>query len=534
MAIEFKGEIDVPVRGVAMGFEEVTNTYYYGGTGGRGYSISWSIKRYNPDTFGWGVTPVPFYFDEIFDDYNSGNYVNDTYYYYRFKKSKIAVRVKYNYQRGYMYYSIDFGELTDDLNWLETKSGQTSTTMLSNNQLVFKIFFVMCNGSVFNALDDHLLRYGASLNELTYATGGQNANNSWYGIAPTVEESVRLWNTLPPPYNPTPIPPNDETDGNEGDYNDDSDIIDFPDLPTIPSINNGFTHAYQMTSSDLRTLASYLWSSDFFDNFIKLFNDPMEAINSLYYVRYPLAVGQTSVITVGNVVTPANGIQITNDFVVVDCGTVSLNEYFGNALDYDSKLSIYIPYVGVRQLDTSICMGGNINVRYHIQVTTGVALCIIYVAKTQKGTTLQAPVYTFECNCNCQIPLSAKDNTSIYTSLLGVASSVGQFASGNLLGGALNLASNVMSSKSSVQKSGSPNGISGVLGVQKPFIIIERPINAYPENYNDYNGLPSYQTKSISELSGFCKFEQVELDGLTCTEEEKQELENLLKGGIYI
>lgn len=335
-------------------------------------------------------------------------------------------------------------------------------------------------------------------------------------------------------HNPTPIPPNEDTDGNEGNYDDSSDLIELPTIPTIPTINNGFSTIYKITNAQLINLSSFLWSDSFFDNIIKMFENPMECIKGLFYCRYPISVGSSTPIKLGNVSSDINAPYVISDYVTVDCGTLNVSEYFGNALDYDSKVSIYLPYVGIKELNINEIMDSSISVIYYVQVSTGVSVCYIYINKSLKGTELNAPLYMFDCNCNAQIPISASDNSNIYTSLLNLTTGVGQMASGNLLGGALNLASNVMSMSQHISSNGGSNGISGVMGVQTPYLIIQRPINAYPEDYNVYNGLPSYQTKKIDGLKGFNKFVTVELDNLDCTEEEKIEIENILTSGFFI
>lgn len=361
--------------------------------------------------------------------------------------------------------------------------------------------------------------------------------SNWYGIG-DFQQNMEFWKTVTP-INPTPIEPN-KPEGNEGDYDDDSDEIEQPTVPTITPINTGMIHAYSINTEILNSLANYLWSTDFYDNFVKVFDNPIDAILGLYQLRYPVNIGTTDNIRIGNCNSEISAPTISNNYSLLDCGTITLKEYFGNALDYSpyTKLSIYLPYVGFRNLDIDYCMNASITVRYLIDCVSGTGVCYVYVSRDSLGTKLQAPLYSYPCSCNVQIPLTAYNMSNLYSSIVGGISSivggaltggVGGFASGTI--GAVN---SVLGAKNYVEKSGSISGASGLLGVQKPFLVIERPINAYAKNYNKYYGLPSNMEYPISRMSGFTKVSKINLDNLDkATSNEKKELENILKEGVY-
>lgn len=364
--------------------------------------------------------------------------------------------------------------------------------------------------------------------------------NSWYVIYTDYNENNNWYKDFEP-YVPTPIKPNKDNDGNQGDYNNDSDIINLPELPTISAINNGMIHAYLINQTQLTELGNYLWSTDFFDNFIKLFDNPMDAILGLYQCKYTPTTGNTQEIKVGNCLTGVNGLPILTNYHVVNCGSISLKEYFGNALDYSpftKTITIYLPYVGFRELDVDVAMSSTLTVIYYIDVVSGSGVAYVYVSKSLDGTDLQAPIYSYPCSVNAQIPLTAYNMTALYSSIVGGISAIaGGIATGGASGVAsatIGTANSIMGAKNMVEKNGSVTGMSGLLGIQKPFISIERPINAYAEDYNVYNGLPCNMTYTLSSMSGFTKVSNIKLSIDTATEEEKKMIEELLKEGVYI
>ena len=84
------------------------------------------------------------------------------------------------------------------------------------------------------------------------------------------------------------------------------------------------------------------------------------------------------------------------------------------------------------------------------------------------------------------------------------------------------------------QKSNGGAGEKGYLQCQVPFIMITMPNLSLPDNYAHYYGFPCNMTLKLSDLSGFTKISDCHLEGFTCTKSELDEIEQLLKEGIYL
>lgn len=323
------------------------------------------------------------------------------------------------------------------------------------------------------------------------------------------------------------------TGGGDGDHDDSSDDIDFPDLPTASGVNAGFITLYNPSNSQLRSLASYMWSGLFdLDTFRKIFADPMDCILGLSIVPVdPPTVG-TSEVKVGNISTGISMTQIGNQYVELDCGSIDIEEFWGAYLDYDpyTKIAIYLPYIGMRDLSTDDIMKNTIHVKYHVDVLSGA--CMAYV---KCGSSVR---YQYAGSCAVSVPVSGNDWTQALNGILNVASAIGTTVATG--GATAPMAAGVIAStavngfKQNVGRSGAAGGAAGFLGIQKPYLIITRPKQAVPENQNVYHGYPAFITATLGNLSGFTMVDAIHLDSIPGTADELDEIENLLKTGVIL
>lgn len=94
--------------------------------------------------------------------------------------------------------------------------------------------------------------------------------------------------------------------------------------------------------------------------------------------------------------------------------------------------------------------------------------------------------------------------------------------------------SSVMGAKQYVAHSGSITGSAGMLGIKKPFVIIEYPNQSLAENYKHFVGYPSNISGKLSEFTGYTECEQVIPNSFSGTDEELAQVLELLKEGVYL
>lgn len=290
---------------------------------------------------------------------------------------------------------------------------------------------------------------------------------------------------------------------------------------------------YNPSQGQLDTFGAWLWSSNFVDQLLKVFNDPMQAIIGLHKIFVNPPVSGSGAIKVGYLVSDASANYVSGQYVDVDCGSVTLEEYFNNVFDYEStEVSIYLPFSGIHRLNTSDVMRGNINVKYHVDVLTGACLIDISVTRDAAGGVL----YTFSGNCAVQYPVSSGSYVGIVTGLLGIAGGItGTIASGGMLAPLLmGAGASIGNMHTNVSHSGNISSNAGAMGAKIPYLIIERPQTKTPPTAVTIEGLPQNDIVTLSTLTGFTRVKKARYDGISCTSDELNIIRGLLESGVYI
>lgn len=324
--------------------------------------------------------------------------------------------------------------------------------------------------------------------------------------------------------------------GQNGNFDDTSDNIEPPTLPVTNASSCGMVKMYELDLGQTKALASYLWSGakEFYENITKMFNDPMDSIVSLSLAPIkPNVSAQTTVEICKYAIDSVTGFPLTSQYVSLDCGTVIISPYWGNALDYApyTKASIYLPFIGTQELNIDDVMNRTVGVIYNIDLLSGACACMI----TCDGSVM----YNFSGNVISQIPVSGKNALEMYKSVISAvtntALAVGTGAGGVALAG--DVVSNglsVMGSKMTVQRGGTISATNGVLGVKFPYITILRANQSLPADFHYFKGYPSNISGKVSSFSGYTEVEYVHVTGINATENELEMIERILKEGFII
>lgn len=200
--------------------------------------------------------------------------------------------------------------------------------------------------------------------------------------------SFMKWLKNRPNYDPIPIPeypdpsPDPEPDPEPdppvpGDGDTESDPIpDPPPLPTWDVTNTGFVVVYNPSVTEIRELAYFMWSGDFTDLIKKMFAEPFAALISLKMLFSPVVTGAKQKVWLGNVETTVSMSKVTQQFVDVDMGTINVTEFFGSFADYApyTKIHIFLPFIGYKDLNVDEVMNAQIHLRYRIDVYSGISI----------------------------------------------------------------------------------------------------------------------------------------------------------------
>lgn len=336
----------------------------------------------------------------------------------------------------------------------------------------------------------------------------------------------------------TPIMPTDDTSGTGGGdsgdphYDPFSDDVNFPNIPTVSALDSGFISAYSPTESQLRDLASDMWSGSFVDDLLKIWNSPIEGIVSLHMVPFSPVTSGSVVCKIGNYNTHVSMPKITNQFIRKDGGSIHVDERWCSALDYSpyTRAFIHIPFVGIQPVNIDDIMNKTIVLDYAIDVLTGTAVAMLKCGG--------AVLYEFPCNLAMKIPFTMSDHQLLYNQLCNVLTDTMQAYANptpSAVAGAISSALNVVTSKhSTVQKSGSISGAYGMMDIFDAYLIMHRPIQSLAEDFAHFKGYPCNITYTLSALSGYTEVEYAHLEGVTATDAEKEEIQSLLSQGVIL
>lgn len=294
---------------------------------------------------------------------------------------------------------------------------------------------------------------------------------------------------------------------------------------------------YNPTDANINSLGAFLWTSSIIEQIKKLWDDPMQAIISFHKIYGAPSVGASKEIVLGYIDSGVSAPVVTSQFCEIDCGSVTVPELLSNATSYSpfTSLHIYLPFIGIMELDTNECMNASLNVKYRIDVYTGTCIALIYATRNPDLTNPQI-LYTFSGNASQQLPLTSSSFGGAVSALLGLAGAGVAVASGGALGvaaGALGAAHSLTQEMVHINRSGGLSANAGILGPRTPYLILARQYGYDANGYAGFYGYPANKTVYIGNCNGFIKCKDVIFRG-SCTQAEVEEITTLLKSGVYV
>lgn len=339
------------------------------------------------------------------------------------------------------------------------------------------------------------------------------------------------------------VEPTDSRDGNhtisyemgvpsDEDYEDENDEWKHDQTHNSFSGANTLTKTYKLNDTQIRALGNFLWSSTFKDNIFSLTQYPLDNVVSLKAM--PITVGDNEEeIKIGNVKTGINGNVVSlADGIETTVGECVVSRVFNNFIDYtEFEMFIYLPFIGFKSIDPSLCMNRRLRVKYYFDVILGNCLATLEMAD-MNGKFILYNIW--QANCGIDIAITATNRAQIENGYIGSAlNAVGSILSKNplsLLGDVFKATTQEFHSES--------NGVGNPSLMNKLdttcYIFIKRPQKYKPTNYGHYFGIPNYRfVDSLSSCHGFTK-----THGFICSlidnalDGEKKEIEDLLNSGV--
>ena len=356
---------------------------------------------------------------------------------------------------------------------------------------------------------------------LDYATGTAQEQNFFNELRGVTTISEPISDNIP------------DVNGNYDNTSDDVMIDDVNNINLSSALQSDFVKCYAMSAENINSLSEFLWSDSFVNVIKKLQNDPIQNIQKLCYYPFEVEKGVETNIFIGNADSGISAPRVVKQFQEIDFGDLQITEYYGNTLDYETDISIFLPFIGEKLLSAFDIMGGTINLKYRVDILTGACVAIISTVRVQNGVTLNSVLYTFSGDMSNEVPLTASQNNflkSLVANPLDVKGTLTTALNGGLV-------SAIGGMSHSYSHTGNIGGNVGYLSVMTPYLIIRRPVNVKPADYEKTFGYPACTSATLENQTGYCRYRECYYDNkyLDLEKDVADEILNKLKTkGIYI
>lgn len=361
------------------------------------------------------------------------------------------------------------------------------------------------------------------------------------------------------------------------------DDDDFGDLTNSRPTRYGTsgTKKYVCSASTINNLQSFLNVSYTPNNvnFIADFKgtNPADYIVSIQRYPFPLPhLSSTAAILIGGVDTAltANPLESTlyQAQRIFDFGSIAIPEYYGDFRDYESKITLFLPFIGSVELDPRLFIGHLLSIDYIIDYDTG-----SIAAEIQRdGLTIE----TKTAHISITIPFFAADMGAYQNSLAqtefaieqskikqisGIASTAisaggaiagagaglsdigGASVAGGLIGGTASMVSGLVQMQSLEYQLDHTSPSIGTLSVAAPAnafymddrarVLISRPkmLSDYSaEDYSHTVGNACAIPGKLGSFTGYTVAAAADLSGIPATAAEKAMIRKQLQAGVYV
>lgn len=273
------------------------------------------------------------------------------------------------------------------------------------------------------------------------------------------------------------------------------------------------------------SLSDSIWNKDLIDYIV-----------SVHLIPVNVTGGDMEDIKVGpRTLTGILARPITEDVIEFDCGTVHIDEYYTNYVDYMTRCRVFLPFYGFVTIKPEYWQSADISLKYLWNVMDGSFIAKLYSTVTRHQVPFTSIIGQYS-GCACvHMPLSGANYANMFSQLTGAGAGIAMSAaSGNVAVAATSaLALSGMNTGGEMQSSNAYNASSAFYGHATPYLIIERPVSHFSTRYVTEQGLPLIMTKRIGDCRGLTVCDNPVLN-FACSDEEAKEIKAALKEGVIV
>lgn len=345
--------------------------------------------------------------------------------------------------------------------------------------------------------------------------------------------------------------------GGYGDHRLPDESVPIPALPYTGAASLSWLTLYKMSTVNMNDFGQQLVDANLWESIMQYLSNPLDAIVGIMLIPFDAPTTRTRIPSIGLVTWENAYPVVSNEFVELDCGTVNIPPYWDSAFDMSpfTRFQFFLPFIGYKVIDSDEIMGCNVSIKYHIDLCTGD--CVAFIIRSASASDIYGEVKTqviaqFNGNCGVRVPTGRVSHDAAINAclqLMGTAINVGGTAIGAALGDVNSVSSSQVANqisgatmntvngmKTHIERSGNIAGAGGYMGVVRPYLIRQIPRQDLPDEYKRLEGYPCNKggTLNMYHGTGLNTIEAIELQGFTGFDSERDELLNILKGGVII
>ena len=311
-----------------------------------------------------------------------------------------------------------------------------------------------------------------------------------------------------------------------------------------------FNTFYALSESELKSFANELWTADenkfnqIIQGLMLMGENPMDGIISLQLYPFSLlnlsSLATTQPIQIGRTQLNTTASKIKGLNAVIDLGSINLRNYFDSFLDYEpySTATLYIPYCGSIQLSLNDTIGKTISVKLIVDYNSGICTAVVF----SDGI----PIVYKNGVIGQQISVTGTDNATmasnaISSSLNMLNSATNFIAGGKDVSSTIQNSANLLASsfdysamRTIYQAQGANSSQINMYQPQKPHIIINLAEFDVADDFGKYHGFRCDFYDFINSLNGYVETDTPILTNINATEDEKNIIIELMRGGFYV
>lgn len=357
--------------------------------------------------------------------------------------------------------------------------------------------------------------------------------------------------------------PSEEGGYYDGSFDDSSDPILIPTVPLVGVTNIGMVNVYRVPDGGLRRFGLELFPefsftppagtgdalTDLYEvikDFVSVTADMLSNTQANTLINYVI---DCHVIPVTPIYTTAEFVKVggremstiaanpvTQDYVDFSCGELNIREYYANFADYLTNAKLYLPFVGFVPVRAEWFQNSHLKVDYRFNVIDGSFVAFVrgYGEKVNNNNDSATVLAQYTGNACVHIPITGANYAQMVSGIIGAAGGIAAgAATGNFIGAA-GSALSLIGLHGDIAQSNAYSSSPAFMGVRVPFLLIERPVSNFSENYPHEHGIPSNVATAIGSCTGFVTAKDIHLDGIPCTDEERRLIEAAFNTGVIV